>query len=288
MKRIWQLCAMIVGMVFVLSGCAGKEAGQPGEEPAAVSARPAGSFKMTFLDTGKSDCIIMEAGDFVVVNDTADEDDAAAICAFLDERQAERIDYLILSHFDKDHIGSAALLLTEYEVGCVLMPQQEKDSEPYLMLTEALAQTKTEEKRLLEDCSFTLAGVAFTVDAPDEDFYEDDNNYSLITTVTFGGTRFLLMGDALKKRTGEFLYSNAGEEHYDLIKMPHHGDYNKKLPDLLAIARPDYVVLTAGKERERVEDKTVELLEKAGCQVFYTDEGNVTVLSDGQTVTLMQ
>lgn len=288
MKRIWRLCAMITGIVFILSGCTGKEAGQPGEEQAAVSAKPAGLLKMTFLDTGKSDCIIMEAGDFVVVNDTADEDDAAAICAFLDERQVERIDYLILSHFDKDHIGSAALLLTEYEVGCVLMPKQEKDSEPYLMLTEALAQTKTEEKRLLEDYSFTLEGVVFTVDAPDEDFYEDDNNYSLITTVTYGETRFLLMGDALKKRIGEFLYSNAGEEHYDLIKMPHHGDYNKKLPDLFAIARPDYVVLTVGKERERVEDKTVELLEKSGCQIFYTDEGAVTALSDGQTVTLMQ
>ncbi len=283
MKKTWRFWAIIVILLFIISGCAGETDSRPKE-----TAAQDWVLKVTFLDTGKSDCIIMEMGDFVVVNDTADADDAAAICAFLDERGVERIEYLILSHFDKDHIGSAAALLSKYEVGCVLMPDHEEDSEPYLMLTQALAQTEAEERRLVEDYSFTLAGITFTVDAPEEDFYDDDNNYSLITTVSCGETRFLLMGDALKKRTGEFLDSDAGEERYDLIKMPHHGDYNKKLPELFALARPEYVILTAGEERVRVDDKTIELLGQSGSQVFYTDEGTVTALSDGRTVRVMQ
>lgn len=294
MKKTGRYFVIIAGMLISLTGCA-KTAGQPDNSRTVISADTAGitgetdsMLRMTFLDTGKSDCIIMETKDHVVVNDAADADDADLICAYLDRRQAERIDYLILSHFDKDHIGSAAVLLSEYEVGCVLMPEHEKDSEAYQALTEALIQVKTEERRLVKDYSFTLDGVEFVVDAPDEDDYEDDNNYSLITTVNCGETGFLLMGDALKKRTGEFMESEAGEEHYDLIKMPHHGDYNKKLPDLFEIARPDYVILTAGKERARVDDKTIELMIKSGCQVLYTDEGTVTVLSDGRTVTLIQ
>lgn len=313
MKKTWRFCVIIGILLFIISGCAG-ETGSRQEESETATAADAEdtvdtengadaegatdvkdesavkdcAFKATFLDTGKSDCIIMEMGDAIVVNDTADADDAADICAFLDERGVERIEYLILSHFDKDHIGSAAALLSKYDVGCVLMPDHEEDSEPYLMLTQALAQTGAEERRLVEDYSFTLAGIVFTVDAPEEVFYDDDNNYSLITTVTCGETRLLLMGDALKKRTGEFLDSDAGEERYDLIKMPHHGDYNKKLSELFALARPEYVILTAGEERTRVEDKTIELLEKSGCQAFYTDEGTVTALSDGRTVTVMQ
>lgn len=295
MKKIWRLWVCIAGMFVVIWGCSGDGSGQSDDSRAAVSADTAEEYsetdsilRLTFLDTGKSDCIVIEAGDYVVVNDTADVDDEEMIRAFLEKRQVERIEYLILSHFDKDHIGSAATLLSEYEVGCVLMPKHEEDSELYQALTEAIARTGTAEKRLMEDYSFTLDGIVFTVDAPDEAFYEDDNNYSLITAVTCGETKFLLMGDALKKRIGEFMDSAAGEEQYDLIKMPHHGDYNKKLPDLFAIARPDYVVLTAGKERARVEDKTIELLVKSGCRVLYTDEGTVTVLSDGRTVTLMQ
>lgn len=298
MKRTGRVFILVTLLLIILCGCTEDTVSQPEESQTAAAADALDTadrsaaidcmLKMTFLDTGKSDCIIMEMGDAVVVNDTADADDAPVICAFLDEQGVERIEYLILSHFDKDHIGSAAVLLSKYEVGCVLMPDHEEDSEPYLMMTQALAQSGAEQRRLVEDCSFTLEGVAFTIDAPDEDSYDDDNNYSLITTISCGETRFLLMGDALKKRTGEFLDSEAGEEQYDLIKMPHHGDYNKKLPELFALARPEYVVLTAGEERARVEDKTIELLGQSGCQVFYTDEGTVTALSDGRTVTVMQ
>ncbi len=294
MKKIGWFYAIVAILFLVISGCAAETASQPDRSQTAAaeesdeSAAKEGALKMTFLDTGKSDCIIIEMGDAVVINDAADADDAAAICGFLEERGTERIEYLILSHFDKDHIGSAAVLLSKYEVGCVLMPDHEEDSETYLMLTQALAQSRTQQRRLVESFGFTLEGVTFAVDAPQEDFYDNDNNYSLITTVTCGETRFLLMGDALKKRTGEFLNTNAGEEQYDLIKMPHHGDYNKKLTELFALARPEYVVLTADKERERVEDKTIELLGQSGCQAFYTDEGTVTALSDGRTVSVMQ
>ena len=295
MKRLGQFWMLMIGILLTFSGCGKDVVSQSKEgedalltQTAAESAMQEGPFRMTFLATGKSDCIVMEIGDYVVVNDTADADDGAAICAYLEERQVERITYLILSHFDKDHIGSAAVLLSEFEVDCVLMPDYEEDSEAYLMLLQALERTGTEERRLLEDYSFTLEDAAFYVNAPEEDAYENDNNYSLITTVTYKDTRFLLMGDAMKKRTGEFMDSDAGQERYDLIKMPHHGDYNKKLAELFAIARPDYVVLTADEARQRVEEKTIELLEQSGCGVFYTDAGNITVLSDGSTVTLLQ
>lgn len=245
-------------------------------------------FTMTILDTGKSDCIVMETGESVVVNDAADADDAEAICAFLDERETAQIAYLILSHFDKDHIGSAADLITRYEVGCVLMPDYEEDSGPYFALMRALQETDTESRRLRSAFTFSLEGADFYVDAPRESVYENDNNYSLITCVTNGGTRFLLMGDAKKQRTGEFLLSAAAKGRYDLIKMPHHGNYTKNLETLFGTARPRYAVLTADPERLRVEEETVSLLEAYGCEGYYTDEGTVTAVSDGETVRVSQ
>ncbi len=267
--RILPLC-----LAFLMTGCGSKE-----QET---------SLTMTFLNTGKSDCIVIQAGESIVVNDAADADDGDAICAFLDERQTEQIAYLILSHFDKDHIGSAAKLIASYEIGQVLMPDYEEDSEAYLALMEALEETDTAYVRLREDVSFSLEGIAFYVDAPEASFYDNDNNYSLITAVTDGDNRFLLMGDAQKKRTEEFLDSPVAGERYDLIKMPHHGDYNKKLRELFITVRPQYAVLTADAERQRVEEKTKNLLEASRCSVYYTDEGVVTAVSDGKRVKVNQ
>ena len=273
-RRKW-FFALLLCLALLATGCGGEKAdGVP--------------LTMTFLNTGKSDCIVIEAGESVVVNDTADADDAEAICAFLDERGTTQIAYLILSHFDKDHIGSAADLISRYEVGCVLMPDYEEDSEPYLSLMRALRETGTESRRLRSAFTFSLEGAAFYVDAPRESTYDNDNNYSLITCVANGKNRFLLMGDAKKQRTGEFLSSAAARERYDLIKMPHHGNYTKNLETLFATARPRYAVLTADLGRLRVEEKTVTLLESYDCEGYYTDEGTVTAVSDGETVQVTQ
>ena len=214
--------------------------------------------------------------------------DAAAVCAYLDERGTTRIEYVILSHFDKDHIGSAADLLYRYEVGCVLMPDYEEDSDAYLSLMRAVEETDTAYERLQKDVSFTVEGVSFHVDAPHESGYENDNNYSLITCVTNGENRFLLMGDAKKIRTEEFLSSAAAKERYDLIKMPHHGNYTKNLETLFETAKPRCAVLTADPERLRVEEETVALLNTYKCEVYYTDEGVVTAVSDGESVSVSQ
>ncbi len=275
MSRRRRLSALLLCLALFLAGCGGgKERGV--------------SLKLTFLDTGKSDCIVIEAGESVVLNDTADADDVAAICAYLDERGTTRIEYLILSHFDKDHIGGAAELITRYEVGCVLMPDYEEDSEPYLALVRTIEETDTAYERLQKDVSFSVDGVSFYVDAPHESVYENDNNYSLITCVTNGKNRFLLMGDAKKIRTGEFLSSAAAKEQYDLIKMPHHGNYTKNLETLFETAKPRYAVLTADPERLRVEEETVALLNEYECEVYYTDEGVVTAVSDGEQVQVSQ
>lgn len=75
---------------------------------AAAPETDGGTFSLDILDTGKSDCIIVCMDGVTVVNDAADEDDFDSICAALERRGVQRIDYLILSHYDKDHIGSAA------------------------------------------------------------------------------------------------------------------------------------------------------------------------------------
>ncbi len=289
MKRKISMGIWAAAMLAGLTGC-GDTTPQPEESVSSLASqsREGGHLQMTFLNTGKSDCIIIDLGESVIINDTADADDYGAIRSFLDERQITDIDYLILSHFDKDHIGSAAELITHYEVDCVLMPDYEENSVYYAALMEALEESGTESVRLQEDYSFTAAGAEFYISAPEQEEYGNDNNYSLITAAVYGENSFLLMGDAMKKRTEEFLETAQGAEQYDLIKMPHHGDYNKKLEELIESAEPVWAVLTAGQERARLEEETLQMLEEYGCKVYDTADGDILVEADGINMTVTQ
>lgn len=85
----------------------------------------------------------------------------------------------------------------------------------------------------------------------------DDNNNSLVTTVTWREASFLLLGDAKKNRLNEFL--DVALDSYELIKLPHHGDSNKPLLKLIAQTTPRYAAATVSPAEE-VEDKLLAAL----------------------------
>lgn len=282
--RLHQRVFIIISAIlfFTCTGC-NKQSGQEG------IAVPKEDCQITFFDTGKSDCILIEVDDMVIMNDTADEDDYALIQKTLNDKQISRIDYMIISHFDKDHIGSAAKLIEQNEVGCVLMPGYWEDSDEYRAMIDAI-QAKGIEKKVPEsDFELTTADGIIEINVPQESIYEDDNNYSLITTVTYKGHSVLLMGDALKNRTEEFMTAvSPTEGQYDLIKTPHHGDYNKKLKNLFGTVKPQYAVITDSSDEKRVEEKLVSMLEEEQCEILYTYNGTITVVLDNAGVHVKQ
>lgn len=69
------------------------------------------TLKIEILKIGKADCIIITDGTTSIVVDCGEEDDGADISAAMDALGISSIDYLIITHYDKDHIGGAPTLL---------------------------------------------------------------------------------------------------------------------------------------------------------------------------------
>ncbi len=273
MKRIIALL-MAVLLLFSLTACAA-EAG---------AGESAETFRMEILSTGKSDCIILCMDDLVIVNDAADEDDFETICAALAAFGAERIDYLILSHYDKDHIGSAAELVRTYEVGEIYGPVYEENS-VYLASLERTAEScGVPFTRLEEDKFISTDNGTVLIDPPDTD-YGDDNNNSLITTVTWKGENILLLGDAKKDRMKELL--EVSQESYAFIKLPHHGDSCKPLLKLIAETKPTWAAVTAESEID-IEPKLTAALTVAQTTLFCTSEGQIIIQWNGTSLTAEQ
>lgn len=240
------------------------------------------AFGVEFLSTGKSDCAVIFMDGLVILSDTADANDAAEITALLRDRGAERIDYIIISHYDKDHIGAAGTLLRSFAVGKLLRPDYVEDSDEYEDMMAALAETGTDDVIVTEDILIETENGSVAVDPPDKD-YGDDNNNSMLTTLTYRGKSILFMGDARKKRIEEFL--SVAESSYDLIKLPHHGDSNKPLLRLVEDTRPTWAVETVSK-KETVEEDLLRMLAEMGTELFLTSGGavHVTWAKDGFAV----
>ncbi|MFI3168429.1 MAG: MBL fold metallo-hydrolase [Faecalibacterium sp.] len=235
----------------------------PSEEPMTVSV----------LDVGKADCIVLQHQGIVFMIDTAEAEDYDKVTAFLQNEGITQIDYLLITHFDKDHVGGAAQLLADYTVLQVIQPDYSKESDPRTEYETALAACGITPLTLTDDTVLPLGDATFTL-LPTHQTYdeEEDNNYSILLSVAYNGSDLLFMGDAKKKRVEEFLETDSNT--YDFIKFPAHGAYHKAIDDLLDQTQPECVAITCSNKYPADQD-TLDELAARDITVYQTVDGNV-------------
>lgn len=248
-------------------------------------------LKVTVLKIGKADAIVAQNGDQTVVIDAGEEEDGAEIVTFLTRQGISRVDTLIITHFDKDHVGGADTLVEAMEIGQILLPDYEGNHTEYLDFMKALRQQGIEPLRLTGSMEFKLGEADVRVEPPEsfeipDNVLEYDNNLSLVTTITHGNNRLLFAGDAEKQRIREWI-SGGTAEACDFVKMPHHGVYETALQELLETVSPEYAVICSSNKHPS-DTKTLELLKKYGVRTFETKNGDVTVTSDGNKLEVVQ
>ena len=250
-------------------------------------ARRADPLKAVFLKAGKADAILLTCGGQTMAIDTGETDDAEKLISAARSYGAERIDFLIVTHFDRDHVGGAAALIEALPAANVLLPDYEGDSDEYRAFTAAMEKKGIVPQRLTEPLTFSFGPAAVTVDPPSDVSIagtsdDADNELSLIVTVEYGETRLLFAGDAEDGRLTEWLGSGAARP-CDLLKVPHHGKYGKALVPLLAAVSPGYAVI-CDSEKNPADEKTLALLKEAGAKIYETKDGDIRAESDGKTV----
>ena len=251
------------------------------------------------LDTGKSDCILITLDNTVILMDTADADDYAEIADELQSLGISRIDHLILTHFDNDHIGSASKIIEDFHVAQVYMPNYVRDSGLYRALVEALEEnaSRTTVTRLNDDTEIALSAGKLWINVSrvypelshQEPIPEDsmDNDLSLICGIELGDFSALFLGDAEKKRCEDFLAQTQYAGQYDFIKLPHHGSHNKALRDLLTQSGVKYGVICTDAFAS-IEAEVVTLMRNLGALTYYSYNGTMLLRTDGKTVECKQ
>lgn len=253
---------------------------------------PEKELVITAFSVGKADAMLIRNQDTVIVVDTGEEEDGAYLTAELKARGVERIDLLVVTHFDKDHVGGAAALAEAFPIESVRMPDYEGDRPEYEAFLECIEEHR-DVKRLASPENLILGEISLTLypaEDPEEILSqkgEYDNDMSLVMSMTFEERRFLFTGDIEKIRIAQMLASDVDWSH-DWIKMPHHGRYKKNLEELLEAVKPAQALICCSED-EPAEEKTLKLLEEKDIPVWDTSKGNVVVTCrDGQITSALE
>lgn len=268
MKRI---LTCLAALLLTLSGCSAW----------------AQNVSVTFYDMGKADAALITAenGARILIDAGTNKGGKKLAERFADEG-VERIDVMIVTHFDKDHVGGADKVLESVAVSRVVMPQYAKESKQYTQFKDALAkspQTRVEILPAGGEWSAEFGETRLRVTAAEQTDYgaDEENDFSLAAYLTYGETRFLFPGDAEDARQTELL--RAGDIACDVLKVPYHGRLVDASTAFLTACSPKLAFIPDSDD-EPANPRVVEVLEALGTLVHSGREGDWVVVSDGKDV----
>ena len=260
-------------------------------------------LRVDVLNVGDADATLLRMDDTVILIDTGESNDSFTVSQKLDEHGITTIDYLIISHYDNDHIGAASQILQNYTVKQVYMPDYVRKSSLYsrMMSTLDALSGKTAVRRLHnEDVRIELSFGSLWINATglyqagqelgsDDSHALEENNYSLITSVYFGDTALLFAGDAENDRIKEFSDRLSDAEcAYDFIKIPHHGGFDKELGNFLRRNQGARYFAVCVNDDKLVDARLVTAMRTAGAPAYYTCKGHISYATDGKTMLIEQ
>jgi competence protein ComEC len=261
----------------------------------AISHRPDGATRVTVLDVGQGDAILVEGGRGGRMLVDGGPDPGRLLVA-LDERLPawdHRIDILVLTHPHEDHVAGLPLLLGRYRIGRVYEPGMVGSGPGYAAWAAILAHGGPPHGTLSTGDRLSLDDVRFEVLWPDRgrvpihpaDGGTAVNDVSIVLLGEVDGHRFLLTGDIEQAIDPELLA--RGLPTVDLLKVAHHGSRTASTEAFLAAVRPRIAVVSVGTGNPfgHPAPSTIDHLRSVTRQVYRTDlDGTVEVRFDGEGV----
>lgn len=244
------------------------------------------------IDVGQASATLIVAGEYAMMADTGNKDDAGMILEYLEKVGVEQLDYLVLTHPHEDHIGSAAKILREIPVDRVLMPDISVDICETVCYADLLA--ALEEKDPLIDYpkagdNYEMGILSFKVVCPSPEWVtdaEDINESSLGIRISDGERHILLYGDG--KQYCENYMIEYQDIASDILIVGHHGSTYSSSEAFLEAVNPQYAVISCGKGNDYgfPHRSVLRRLEDVGAKILRTDElGTVILYFDGKNIT---
>ena len=259
---------------------------QPDSGAPSTTTQTSTNVTIKFIDVGQGEAILIALPEKTVLIDAGPTGSAPKIAQVLQELGRNKIDYLVATHPDEDHIGGMADVISNTQIGTIYAPNKTNNTATYRKFLAAIQNNNLQ---------ITLAEAGTIIDQinnykleilwPTKDAnFPDTNDYSIIIKLTIGTKTFLFTGDA---PTSAILDANPG--HIDVLKLSHHGSRTGTNEQLVRRLSPTYAVLSYALDNSygHPMQSVLNTLHKHSVEVWGTGaNGTVTITCDGTTIDI--
>ena len=293
---------LVVGIIF-LAGCAGAVPGEQtptepdtSDEPTVETAN--GTVEVHYINVGQSvsTLIIGPDGETMLVDTGHYNDDGEYVVQYLQRHEITRIDHLVTSHNDADHIGGNAAVIEYYEtkadgIGAIYDPGIAASTQTYAEYLDAVEEHDVTLYETREGDAISFGDIDVDVLGPPEPYLENKarNENSIVLKLTHGETSFLLSGDAEDDQEEYLVDTYGGELQSTVLKAGHHGSSSSSSEPFIDAVQPQAVVVSSAYDSQygHPHDGVLQRLSSRSIPTYWTaTHGDIVLVSDGSGVSV--
>lgn len=242
-----------------------------------------GNLKVTFIDVGQADSILIECNNHNMLIDAGNNEDGEKLASYLKKQNINHFDYVFATHPHEDHIGGMDDIIKQIKIDNFYMPDVITTTRTFEDVLDALEEKgiyyqvpDIDEEMNLSDAIIKVLYVGNNV--------SNLNESSVVLKLEYGNISFLLTGDATSEVENKIIDKNLKSE---VLKVGHHGSNYSTSDDFLKKVSPKYAVISVGKNNvyKHPSNDVLNKLEKTSAKIYRTDEkGSIIFTSDGNNI----
>lgn len=255
----------------------------------AIGQKPDGNLHVYFLDIGQGDSIYVRTmNNYDILIDGGPNNKVLSELGEVMPFWDHKIDLVIATHPDLDHIGGLVEVLQRYQIGKVLMTDVSHTTDRYQELLDVISQRNIpvqlayagEELKISNECKIKIFW-------PKDSYKNIDvknlNDTSIVNNLVCNDITFLFTGDAEEFAQQQLTELYKNELKSDVLKISHHGSRNASDLSFLQAVNPELAIISAGKNNRynHPHKEVLDKLDELDIKYFRTDQsGRIEVIAN--------
>ena len=238
-----------------------------------------GYVSVTFVSIGQGDgALVTTSGGRRIMVDSgsanAKKPSESAMKTYLIQQGINQIDIIVLSHYHEDHYGGIIGIAREFSPELILLPKPVNKANQ--KIADEIARQVGADAQIIYmkmGEGFKLGNEVYAETIFYDSDTKDENDRSLVTTITCKNTKFLFTGDITTKAEEKILHKVLAEKlDVDVIKVAHHGSKHSSGTAFFEVTSPEFAVISVGKNM--YGHPTQEAIDRMSqiSQILRTDE----------------